>query len=521
MKSYILSLLILWAYFINLHESYLPSSQIFALEQLYESLNGKNWSNCHWNFKDLSTNNTLPSYYCGLVISNTTIKNIQTTNKIFFKSDNNLNGTISEYIHMLVDLEVIQIYYNNLLTGVIPHSICNLTHLWAIAFFEDNLSGDVPECIGNMSSIKAILLAKMPLLSISDHIIEALCYTARNINWLQFATINYTGSIPECIGNELDQLQHLEFYDLPRLVSTIPQSLNNLTKINYLQLQLLPNLSGIFPSGVLQNKTLTHLTIRNTSLSGTVSLDLICNTSLAVLLIQTNPLLFIPSIPTCIASLSNLAILSLGGSKSVHGTIPIEICNLSNLKALSISKSAVTGIFPKCIGHIMNLIFLAVGGNELHGTFPAILSKNIQVFDISDNKFSGSVSTIFQLERYSKLEVVSLHGNNFCDDDIGAVIKKIFTYSSNLQAMTIYGNKYIGGKFPEFSEEIYLDKLAVFAIHRCEISGTLPSELHFSHPNISSFVLSVYGNLLSSYLPKELVNANSTTPIVLTGNLFR
>eukprot|EP01084_Bolivina_argentea_P298473 514341_1 len=371
-------------------DSYLPSSQISALNDLYESLNGDNWTVCQWDLTELALNSTLPSYYCGLYIDAVSI-NTHTVYAITVSYDNNLNGTITDSIDKLVDLEIISIQNNELLTGNIPETVCNLAYLWKIDFVIASLSGNIPKCIGTMSSIQFIQFLYIPLLSMTDDIIKSLCKHSKNIYAISLRSINFTGSIPECIGSELSELQSLQLFDLPNLNSTIPQSFNNLTKMTFLRLQKLPHLHGSFPSGILKKNNFYFFQVyQMTALSGTISMNDLCefSTDLTSLAIGYNPLLYPLSIPTNINKLKNLQIFALGGS-SIYGTIPKEFCALNNLVMISIQNTSITGYIPKCFEHLTKLIYFNVYSNNLNGEFPTMSSTKLKLIDIHNNSFTG------------------------------------------------------------------------------------------------------------------------------------
>ena len=146
--------------------------------------------------------------------------------------DNNLNGTIPDTISQLTNLQLIDIRYNELVHGAFPDSVCQLTPLRRISFLYANLSGEFPGCVGNMSSMQVLQLNDAgPLLTFRDSVLTALCQQAKGMQLLSFWSINYIGSIPECIGDEFTDLNFLQFAHLPNLNSTIPRSLTKLTEM--------------------------------------------------------------------------------------------------------------------------------------------------------------------------------------------------------------------------------------------------------------------------------------------------
>eukprot|EP01084_Bolivina_argentea_P054742 100382_1 len=449
----------------------------------------------------------------------------QTVIQFNFNFENNLNGTISDIISKLTDLQIIQIINNPLITGSIPNTICNLSYLSAIDFQNVNFHGDFPTCVGYLSSMQWLELEFIPL-SMTEDVIHLLCRNA-NMYVFELRDINYTGTIPECIGNKWLNLQSIYLIDLPCLRSTIPQSFNNLKKLATIQIINLTNLYGSIPSEIFKNNDFRAVQILNTSLSGNIFFEDICRSkNINYLSIVDNGLLSQFSIPNCIGSLTHLLTLALGGSTPMNGTIPNSVCKLKSLVQLTIGDTAITGSLPECISYnLTNLIYLQIYYNKfLNGQFPSILSRHLKVMDINSNNFEGSISSIFALDQYPKLEIMLLHGNKFVDNDIGIMIKKIFKYSSNIKAITLYDNVYIAGPFPSFDKEIYLNQFSVFAAHKLNIGGSLPNNVYFAS-NVSyvtyEVILSLYDNQLSSNLPSHLIsNSHNVTPIILRGNVF-
>ena len=191
----------------------LPDPQIFALQEFHHSLHGYSWTNCkqQWNFTQFEQDNTLSPDFCGLEFQNAT-ENTQTVVGIVFADDNyNLQGTIPSSISLLSDLRRFILGSNPLISGniaftisdvngPIPETICNLTHLELFHLWELNISGSIPECIGNQlskltdfelgylrylnSSIPASFnnLTNLQLLVFEVHFVHYMCVNCMKIN---------------------------------------------------------------------------------------------------------------------------------------------------------------------------------------------------------------------------------------------------------------------------------------------------------------------------------------------------
>lgn len=169
----------------------LPESQITALQDFYDSLNGHEWSNCTWNFTEFQFHDSLWNLsICGLKIERS--RNLDTVTALDF-TQNNLNGTLPDSVFEgLPDLEKIRFVAEASLRGAIPN-ICSSTNLWYINM-EANFSGTVPHCIGNMSTLKSFALGCWPdncPLRFDDIIIEMWCKNGNDITSLWFQHIDY------------------------------------------------------------------------------------------------------------------------------------------------------------------------------------------------------------------------------------------------------------------------------------------------------------------------------------------
>ena len=409
--------------------------------------------------------------YCGLTITEN--NGLQTITQINFNIDFNLNGTLPKSIDAFSNLSAISLLNNPLIIGTIPNNICNLTYLDFIELRNLNINGILPNCIAKMDNMVYINFDSVPKLTIYENI---FCYNT--ITYYTLDKVNYTGSIPECIGNRQKPIQSLQLNDLPNLYGTIPKSFYNLTDSTFSHLILndLPNLSGSIPKFSIN---------------------------------------------------CNLVYFQLTSLPKLNGTISDDLCNCKDLYDLFIANTSITGTLPQCISNL-TVSALVLNSNNLYGTFPPILSANIRWFEIQESSFEGSISTIFPLHNYSELETVFLHSNKFYDNNIGIFLEKIFKYSPYIEMITLFDNDYISGDFPTFDDddnddEIHLQYFKILSAQLLDIGGVLPNNLYLGNNDTfkyESFVLMLFGNRLSSNIPKYFVIPNNITEMLLIGNLF-
>ncbi len=279
-----------------------------ALIDLYNATNGAQWKdNTNWcSDKPVST-------WKGVICNdNGTVLSIRLW-------QNNLTGYIPESIGNLTSIRILYLNSNQL-TGSIPESIGNLTSLIDLSLSNNQLTGSIPESIGNLTSL----------------------------TYLHFGRNQLTGSIPESIGN-LTSLRSL-YLDENQLTGSIPESIGNLTSLRFLGLSS-NKLTGSIPECIGNLTSLTDLSLANNQLTG--------------------------SIPERIGNLTSLTNLHFGKNQ-LTGSIPESIGNLTSLRSLYLYENQLTGSIPKSLGNLTSLNECEFRYNGLSGAIPSdILDRPI------------------------------------------------------------------------------------------------------------------------------------------------
>ncbi len=195
-------------------------------------------------------------------------------------------------------------------------------HVAKIVLSGNNLSGSIPNEIGDFPSLTELWLDRNPNLG------GSLPTTLGNLSNIQKLFINndaIAGSIPSELGN-LSSLQELHLYS-NQLSGSIPSELGNLSNLTDLQLGQ-NQLSGSIPSELGNLSSLQELHLYSNQLSGSIPSELGNLGSLQVLYLDTNQLS--GSIPASLGNLSDLQILYLYNNH-LSGEIPSSLNNLTNL----------------------------------------------------------------------------------------------------------------------------------------------------------------------------------------------
>ena len=227
-------------------------------------------------------------------------------------------------------------------------------HLTHINLEENNLSGEIPTEIGNLTAL----------------------------TWLNLGGNQLTGTIPPEIGN-LTEIGNL-YLNRNQLTGTIPPEIGNLTEI-YLLILRSNQLTGTIPLEIWNLTTLDYLSLNDNQLTGTIPPEIGNLTEIRHLSLDINQLT--GTIPPEIGNLTSLDVLGLS-TNQLTGTIPPEIGNLTSLTLLDLSDNQLTGTIPPEIGNLTALDWLELGGNQLVD-LPSLTSlTNLDFLYIENNKFT-------------------------------------------------------------------------------------------------------------------------------------
>ncbi|KAL2229056.1 UNVERIFIED_CONTAM: putative LRR receptor-like serine/threonine-protein kinase [Sesamum indicum] len=226
--------------------------------------------------------------------------------------------------------------YNCGLYGSIPDEFGNLTNLFLLSLYGNQLTGSIPKALVNLQKLQGLALMRN---RISGPIPENLC-GLQNLNGLLLYQNQISGAIPDCIGN-LTALRSL-YIGNNNLSSGIPPSLWRLNDL--LQLNLTSNvLVGSLSPDIGNLKTATVLDLSMNQFSGTI--------------------------PPSVGDMFDLINLSLAHNK-FEGSIPESIGQLVNLAELDLSHNNLSGNIPRSLERILYLTYFNVSFNDLSGEIP-------------------------------------------------------------------------------------------------------------------------------------------------------
>ena len=291
-------------------------------------------------------------------------------------------------------------------------SFTNTTYLTVLALNVNKFGGELPKCIGNLST---------------------------TLNWLLLETNKISGNIPTEIGN-LISLERLDIWQ-NKLSGNIPFEIGKLQMLQILVLNE-NNLSGDIPFSVGNLTILTDLYLFQNNLQGNIPLSLTKCQNLVHLHLANNNLN--GSISSQVIGLSFSPIsLDLSANKFT-GVLPMEFGNFKNLEYLNISENMLFGKIPESLGGCVKLEFLAMRRNYFQGIIPLSLAslRGLRSLDLSNNNFSGKIPKF--LEDFVFLKFLNLSYNHFEGE---VPTKGVF---KNMSATSIWKNGKLCGGIPKF-----------------------------------------------------------------------
>ncbi|XVF18709.1 hypothetical protein REPUB_Repub11eG0046100 [Reevesia pubescens] len=447
------------------------------------------------------------------------IGNLTMMKEVYLR-ENNLKGEIPKEMGNLLNLEILDTGHMGL-TGRIPSSIFNITALnrvglqnnslsgnlppltWPIklewlSFWENNLSGSIPNSISNASMLK--------ILELKDNYFSGLIpHTLGNLRYLERLQISNNHLNTEPTTHEWSFLS----------------SLANCTNLRFLSVSRNP-LNGILPNYIGNLSTsILKFSAYGCGLKGNIPLEIGNLSNMMLLELFNNEMS--GSIPTTIGGLQNIQVLRLFTNK-FQGSIPEKICGLKRLYELDLSSNKLYGSILKCLGNLTSLRYIYLGSNKLSSAIPSTLwsLKDIISIDLSSNQLSSShpfdvgdlralvflnlsrnllmsdiSTTIGGLETlafldlsYNKLHnhipdsfggLVSLEFLDVCNNNLSGVIPKSLEKLSNLNYLNVSFNRLegeipSGGRFRNFSDKSFMKNYALCGPPRllvppCKISA--------------------------------------------------
>ncbi|KAL3748712.1 hypothetical protein ACJRO7_009881 [Eucalyptus globulus] len=373
--------------------------------------------------------------------------------------DNQLTGQIPAEITGLTRLTHFDLSFNRL-TGPIPESISNLESLDFLNLQSNNLNGtlrlDVILKLQHLymlqlssnefsSIIEPGMNASLPNLSVlglaSSNLSELpifLSYQSR-LQWLDLSQNRIYGPTPPWFLNV--SVSQLQFFNLSR------NSITSFTAFKWLNLLTLDlrfnDIQGLI---ALPPKSIEFYLVSNNKLSGEISSEMCRLSSISILDLSKNKLFGV--IPPCLSNLSNsLLVLSLSGN-DLYGRFPQLQNDLCELRMIDVSDNQLQGSLPWGLANCSYLEYLNIENNQIVDTFPSWMGSlyYLKVLILRSNRFHGAIGEPEARDQFPNLRIVDLSMNNFS----GCLPSRYFNMWSAMKVHTADDAHYYGMHVPTF-----------------------------------------------------------------------
>ncbi|XP_038991631.1 probable LRR receptor-like serine/threonine-protein kinase At3g47570 [Hibiscus syriacus] len=317
----------------------------------------------------------------GLNFSGTVPKQLYNISSIYFLSvlDNQLRGQISLYIGLtLPNLEVISLAGNKS-SGPIPTTIVNSSRLIKLDMGGNSLSGSIPKNLGSLQNIQFLSFSENFLESSDDFSFHTSLTNCTNLRTLLFSYNNLTGVLPDSIGNLSANLNYL-MINSNYISGTIPKEIGNLVGLELLALDE-NMLTGCIPDSIGKCSKLKSFHAYTNRITGEIPHSLGNITELIVFDLSDN---FLEGgKPAFLGNFIRLEVLDLSQNR-LNDTIPKKAIGLcSFLRALSFASNSLTGTLPPEL-ETMNSF-----EGTIPSSFRKL--RSLQELDVSHNNLSGQI----------------------------------------------------------------------------------------------------------------------------------
>uniref|UniRef100_A0A0E0CIC9 Protein kinase domain-containing protein n=1 Tax=Oryza meridionalis TaxID=40149 RepID=A0A0E0CIC9_9ORYZ len=387
------------------------------------------------------------------------------------------------------------------------------------------LTGEIPPCISNLSSLARIHLpnnglsggltftadvARLRYLNLSFNAISGEIPQGLgrlpNLSSLDLTSNNLHGRIPPLLGSSsaLESVGLADNY----LTGEIPLFLANASSLRYLSLKN-NSLYGSIPAALFNSSTIREIYLRKNNLSGAIPPVTMFPSRITNLDLTTNSLS--GGIPPSLANLSSLTAL-LAAQNQLQGSIP-DFSKLSALQFLDLSYNNLSGAVNPSIYNMSSISFLGLANNNLEGMMPPDIGNtlpNIQVLMMSNNHFVGEIPK--SLANASNMQFLYLANNS-----LRGVIPS-FGLMTDLQVVMLYSNQLEAGDWAFLSSLKNCSNLLKLHFGENNLRGDMPSSVADLPKTLTSLALP--SNYISGTIPLEIGNLSSMSLLYLDNNLL-
>ncbi|KAK3430973.1 hypothetical protein EUGRSUZ_E02192, partial [Eucalyptus grandis] len=394
---------------------------------------------------------------------------------------NKLSGEIPSSLGKLVRLSYLNLGMN-LLFGEIPASLTNLTNLTSLDFHDNQLIGQIP---AEITSLTRLIYLDLSFNRLTDPIpknisnLESLDYLnlqsnnlngalrldvilkLQHLNGLQLSSNEFSSIIEPGMNTSLSNLSSLGLASSN--LSDLPIFLSYQSRLQWLDLSQ-NRIYGPTPPWFL-NVSTSQLQFLNLSRNLITSFTAFKWLNLGTLDLRVNDIQGLIPIPS--KSITSYHV----SNNKLSGEISLEMCQLSSIKMLDLSKNKLSGVIPPCLSNLSDSLFvLNLNGNDLYGRFPQLQNDvcRLKMIDVSDNQLQGLLAR--GLANCSALEFLNIENNQIVD-----TFPSWMGLLSYLKVLILRSNRFHGAiGEPEARDQF--PNLQIVDLSMNNFSGSLPSE---------------------------------------------
>ena len=433
-------------------DSNLASEDKNVLIALYETTDGPNWTNS----ENWLSNRSIDQWF------GVTTNDAGRVEQLSLEHIN-LSGTLPGELGRLLNLKVLRLSGNPLLSGSLPRELTGLfletlqldgTQMCAppVAAFQTWLER-VAQKSGVVICEDVMVMRDRRALTELYHTTNGVNWTI-NTNWLSDAPLDDWYGVTADPGGRVTRLS----LHSNNLAGSLPPELGELMHLVSLSLDE-NKLSGRIPAELGNLTSLTSLKLGYNQLSGGIPAELGQLSKLRTFDLTDNQ--FTGSIPHELGQLTNLNWLRLGDNRLTDG-IPAELGQIPNLEVLDLHKNQLAGGIPPELGRLANLITLSLDNNNLSGNIPVELSllANLWNLHLSNNHLSGGIPAEFG--RLADLRSLILTSNQL-EGNVPGQLGDL----AHLEELELSQNVGLFGPIPFALTKLALDKLYLDGTQLC------------------------------------------------------
>ncbi|XP_034677817.1 receptor-like protein 53 [Vitis riparia] len=302
--------------------------------------------------------------------------------------------------------------HSNLLQGPLPSLICEMSYISVLDFSNNNLSGLIPQCLGNFSESLSVLDLRMNQLHGN---IPKTFSKGNFIRNLGFNGNQLEGPLPRSLIN----CRRLQVLDLGnnRINDTFPYWLETLPELQVLILRSNrfhghisgSNFQSPFPKLRIMDLSrndfsgsLPEMYLKNFKAMMNVTEDKMKLKYMGEYYYRDSIMGTIKGFDFEFVILSTFTTIDLSSNR-FQGEILDFIGSLSSLRELNLSHNNLTGHIPSSLGNLMVLESLDLSSNKLSGRIPRELTSLtfLEVLNLSKNHLTGVIPRGNQFDTFA------------------------------------------------------------------------------------------------------------------------